>query len=144
MAYRTNILTFLPNGPPTPLLDAYRILVAIELALKDVGFTGGNGGHDIPSMLAQSANRYPMLARQLNGHQAKLSTDLGQLTCNSAKGQPVPVLANNYPHARYTRFVADWNGVSETPTQSVVVLAQTCHSLLADLQTHRATLGIQI
>ena len=141
VTYRTNISVFLPNGPPNPLLDAYRILVAIELALKDGGCTGG---HDIPSMLAQAATRHPILARQLNGHQAKLSADLRQLICNSTMGQPVPVLPNNYPHIRYTRFTGDWNSVNETPTQSLTVLAQTCNSLLADLKTHQATLGIQL
>lgn len=132
---------FLPNGPPNLLLDAYRILVAIELALKDVGFTGG---HDIPSMLTQAANRHPMQAGQLNALQAKLSADLRQLTCNSPKGPPAPVLANNYPHARYTRFTGDWNGDNETPPQSIAALAQTCHSLLAHLRTHKATLGIHL
>lgn len=141
MTYRTNISIFLPNGPPNPLLDAYRILVAIELALKDIGCTGG---HDIPTMLSQAAAQHPMLASQLNTHQAKLSADLRQLTCNSPRGQPAPVLANNYPHARYTRFTGDWNGVSETPPQSIAVLAQTCHSLLAHLRAHKATLGIHL
>lgn len=134
---------FLPNGQPNLLLDAYRILVAIELALKDVGFTGG---HDIPSMLAQAAAQYPMLARDLNTHQGNLRRDLGKLTCNSIKGPPAPVSANNYPHARYTRFTGDWNGDEETPPQSIAELAQTCHNLLAHLKTHnvKATLGIQL
>lgn len=132
---------FLPNGPPNLLLDAYRILVAIELALKDVGFTGG---HDIPTMLSQAAAQHPMLASQLNAHQAKLSTDLRQLICNNPKGHPAQVLANNYPHARYTRFTGDWDGANETSPQSIAVLAQTCHSLLAHLQAHKATLGIHL
>lgn len=143
MAYQTNISAFLPNGPPNPLLDAYRILVAIELALKDIGCTC-TGGHDIPTMLGQAASRHPMLASQLNVHQARLRADLSKLTCNSPKGQPAPVLPNNYPHARYTRFTGDWGGIHETPHQSVAVLAQTCHSLLSHLQTHKVTLGIYL
>ncbi len=143
MTYRTNITVFLPNGPSNPLLDAYRILVAIELALKDVGCTC-TGGHDIPTMLSQAASQHPTLASQLNVHQARLTADLRRLTCNSPKGQPAPVLANNYPHARYTRFTGDWNGLSETPHQSIVELAQTCNSLLSHLRTHKATLGIHL
>ena len=148
MAYRTNISIFLPNGPPNPLLDAYRILVAIELALKDVGFNGGTSGHDIPSMLTQAATQaatlHPMVASQLIAHQAKLKADLCQLTCNNKMIQPASVSANNYPHARYTRFTGDWNGIGETPHQSIVVLAQTCNGLLAHLQTHKAILGINL
>ena len=144
MTYRTNISIFLRGGPPSPLLDAYRILVAIELALKDMGCTSGTSGHDIPAMLSQAASRHPMLASQLNGHQAKLHSDLIQITCNDKNNQPVFVKANNYPHARYTRFVGDWGGVSETSHQSIAAFAQTCNSLLSHLQTHKATLGIQI
>lgn len=144
MTYRTNISVFLPSGPPNPLLDAYRILVAIELALKDVGCTGGTSGHDVPKMLDQAAAQHPMLASQLNAHQTKLRADLCQLTCNSSNGQPAPVSANNYPHARYTRFSGDWGGIRETPHQSIVDLARTCNSLLSHLQTHKATLGIHL
>lgn len=143
MSYNTNISVFLPNGPPHPLLDAYRILVAIELALKDMGCTC-TGGHDVPTMLGQAASQHPMLASQLNVHQAKLKADLSQLTCNSPKGQPAPVLSNNYPHARYTRFTGDWGGIHETPHQSMAALAQTCYSLLSHLQTHKVTLGIHL
>lgn len=143
MTYHTNISAFLPNGPPHPLLDAYRILVAIELALKDIGCTC-TGGHDIPTMLSQAASQHPMLAGELNTHQAKLRADLCQLTCNSPKGQAAPVSANNYPHVRYTRCIGDWGGNSETPHQSIVNLAQTCYSLLSHLQTHKATLGIHL
>ena len=143
MAYTTNISAFLPTETYSPLLDAYRILVAIELAFKDVGYNGA-GGHDIPSMLAQAAIHYPLLASQLNAHQARLRTDLVQLICNNARGQPAQVLANNYPHVRYTRFAGDWGGVSETTHLSVRSLAQTCNNLLVHLQTHKATLGIQL
>lgn len=144
MVYRTNISTFLPSGPTNLLVDAYRILVAIELALKDSGFTAGTSGHDIPSMLAQAAIRCPTMASQLNAHQAKLSADLTQIICNNKHNLPTPVKANNYPHARYTRFMGDWNGVHETPQQLIVALAQTCNSLLSHLETHKATLGIQL
>ncbi len=144
MVYRTNISTFLPNGPTNPLVDAYRILVAIELALKDSGFAAGTSGHDIPAMLTQVAIRYPDMASQLNSHQAKLSADLTQIICNNKNNLPTSVRANNYPHARYARFMGDWNGVDETPQQLIVALAQTCNSLLLHLKTHKATLGIQL
>jgi hypothetical protein len=144
VTYQTNISTFLPNGPPSPLLDSYRILVAIELALKVQGFNGGQNGHDIPLMLAQTAAQHPTLAGQLNTHQAKLRADLVRITCNNKNNQPVAVQANNYPHARYTRLVGDWGGVNETSHQSIAALAQTCNSLLSHLQANKATLGIQI
>lgn len=144
MPYKTNISTFLQNGISNQLLESYRILVAIELALKDLGLNAGNTGHDVPSMLAQTAIQHPALAAQLNAHQAKLQADLVKILCNDKNNQPVAVKANNYPHARYTRFVGDWNGVSETPPQSLAALVQTCNSLLGDLRTHKATLGIQI
>lgn len=144
MAYKTNISIFLPNGTQNGLVESYRILVAIELALKDAGFNGGPGGHDIPGMLAQVSVQHPPLAGQLIAHQAKLTTDLGQITCNNKNNSPAPVPANNYPHARYARLNGDWAGVSETPQAFITTLTQTCNSLLSDLQTHKATLGIQI
>lgn len=144
MPYITNISIFLPNGPPHGLPESYRILVAIELALKDAGFDGGVSGHDIPGMLAQASMQYPFLAGQLNGHQAKLAADLVQITCNNRGNSPDAVKANNYPHARYARLDGDWAGVSETPQAFIATLTQTCNSLLSDLQTHKATLGIQI
>lgn len=144
MSYSTNISTFLQVGTSNQLLESYRILVAIELALKDLGLTAGPTGHDIPSMLAEKASQHPALASQLNGHQAKLKADLVQLICNNKNNQPAAVKADNYPHARYTRFTGDWNGVSETSPQSLIELAQTCNSLLAHLRMHKATLGIEI
>jgi hypothetical protein len=144
VAYVTNISIFLPNGPTNRLLDAYRILVAIELALKDAGFTAGNTGHDIPSLLGQAATQHPLLASQLNTHQAKLRADLVQITCNNKFNQPVAVQSTNYPHSRYTRFIGDWGGVSETPQTSIDRLFQTCNNLLWHLKMHRSTLGIQL
>lgn len=144
MPYKTNISIFLPNGPISGLIDSYRILVAIELALKDGGFNGGPSGHDIPGMLAQASVRCPTLAAQLQAHQARLATDFAQIICNSRNGNPVAATASNYPHARYTRFIGDWAGVSETPVLAMVALTQTCNSLLNDLQKHSAQLGIQI
>lgn len=129
---------------PSPLLESYRILVAIELALKDGGFGAGSSGHDIPLMLAQTAAQHPTLASQLNAHQAKLRADLVQIICNNKFNEPVSVSPNNYPHARYTRFTGDWDGIRETLPQSISTLAQTCNSLLSHLKTHKATLGIQI
>lgn len=143
MAYQTNIAAFLSTGSNHPLLDAYRILVAIELALKDAG-CNRQGGHDIPSMLAQTASKHPTLASQLNAHLAKLRNDLTQLVCNGPHGSPTQVPARNYPYARYTRFAGDWAGIDETPSQQVIALAQTCNSLLLHLQTHKVTLGIQL
>lgn len=144
MPYTTNVSAFLQIGTGNLLFDSYRILVAIELALKDLGIDSGTTGHDVPSMLAQAAVQYPALAAQLNTHQAKLRADLVQIICNDKNRQPTAVKSNNYPYARYTRFTGDWGGISETPAQCLAALAQTCNSLLGDLRTHKATLGIQI
>lgn len=144
MPYTTNISAFLQIGAANPLLESYQILVAIELALKGLGIHGGTTGHNIPLMLTQIANQHPALAAQLNAHQLKLKADLARITCNDKNSQPAAVKADNYPHTRYARFTGDWNGVSETPPLNIIALAQTCNSLLSDLKSHKATLGIQI
>lgn len=144
MSYKTNILAFLQIETYHPLLESYHILIAIELALKDLGMQSGNTGHDIPSMLAQTAQQYPALAARLHAHQARLQTDLTQIICNHKNRHPVAVQQNNYPNVRYTRFAGDWNGVGETSAQSLTNLAQTCNSLLMELRAHKAILGIQI
>jgi len=149
MPHTTNIKAFLPNAPSTPILEAYRILVSIELALKDAGFFAGQGGHDIPAMLSMAAQRASgngqlVLAGQIGAHQAKLRNDLAQLLTTRENGTIQSVPAHSYPHARYTRFAGDWGGVSETLSQAVIDLAQTCHSLLVLLRTNRIALGMNL
>lgn len=144
MAYSSNISAFLPNSQTTDLFDAYRILVAVELLLKDAGMNAGTSGHDIPAMLNQLINKNPHTAAQIYAHIAKLKFDLQNLTCNDKKNQPAAVKADNYPHARYTRMCGDWNGIRETPAQAIKCLSVTCHSLLAHLKAHRKDLGLTI
>lgn len=109
--YRTNTSAFLPDRPANLLLNARRILVVMELTLKDAICTGG---HDTPSTLAQATNKHLLLAGQRNVHPARLRADLTQWVCNDTKGQPALVAATSCPRARYTRFAGHWDGVSET------------------------------
>lgn len=113
MPHKSNIAAFLLQSQPNPLLDAYRILVSVELALKDAGFFTGQGGHDVPAMLSKAAQHvsttgHLMLAGQISSHETKLRQDLGQLLTTRENGSVKAVPGYSYPHARYTRFTGDW------------------------------------
>lgn len=149
MSYRGNIGAFLLVASPNHLLDSYRILVAVELSLKDGGFTPVQSGHDVPSMLTQAAQRagaggHHILAGQIAAEEAKLRTDLAKLRCTNPNGTTRGVPDYNYPYVRYTRFAGDWGGVDETGPQALSDLSQRCNSLASLLRAHQAELGIQI
>ena len=148
MAYKTNIAMFLPpsgvasnqTNQAQQLLDAYRILVAIELALKDAGFTGG---HHIPEMLSKIPAKHPSLS--FTKFQNDLRRDLTKIICNDI-GQKPPrgVKESSYPEIRYTRFLGDWAGIQETSPTDIKSLFQTVHNLLSYLRQHKNVLGITI
>ena len=148
MAYTTNIAMFLPPSGAASnqanqakqLLDAYRILVAIELALKDAGFTGG---HHIPEMLSKIPAKHPSLS--FTKFQNDLRRDLTKIMCNDRDSKPPRrVKESSYPEIRYTRFSGDWGGVHETSFESINSLFQTTHNLLSYLRQHKNVLGITI
>lgn len=130
-----------PSGASSnKLLDAYRILVAIELALKDAGFTGG---HNIPDMLSKINNSNPSIL--FAPIEIRLRRDLKNIMCNDiASKPPRGVKESSYPEIRYTRFSGDWNGAQETSTESIDSLFQTTYILLNHLKEHKTTLGINL
>lgn len=147
MAYTTSTRAFRELTKQDPLVDSYRMLVAIELALKDASF-GPPDGHDVPAMLSAAAQAasatFPFVSGQLNGYGAQLVRDLGQITCNNRLGQASPVPAKSYPHLRYGRRIGDWGGVNETPNPAFGALESTCHLLCAFLITHGAKIGVRL
>lgn len=145
MAYTTNIAMFLPpsgtsSNEVNKLFDTYRILVAIELTLKDAGFTGG---HHIPEMLSKIPARHPSLS--FAKFQNDLRRDLTQIMCNDRDSKPPRrVKESSYPEIRYTRFSGDWGGMQETSFESIKSLFQTTNNLLSYLRQNKNVLGINI
>jgi hypothetical protein len=149
MPHTSNIKAFLQTLQPNHLLDSYRILVAVELALKDAGLSTVPSDHDVPAMLSRcalqmAASGNNALSAQITAYETKLRADLAQLWCTNAKGTIIPVPARSYPYVRYTRHVGEWGGVSETLAQSIVDLAQTCNSLLAFLLANATSIGVKL
>lgn len=147
MGYLTSARAFRNLSGQDPLVDSYRLLVAVELALKDANL-GPSGGHDIPTMLAAASQSVaaaaPFLATQLNGFAASLANDLQQVTCNHRNGQIAPVPARSYPYLRYCRRAGDWAGANETPMATIAALESNCHNLCRFLVTHGAQLGVSL
>ena len=147
MAFKSNIKAFYQNNTD-PLFVSYRLLVAIELALKDAKYPP-LGSHDIPSMLANAARSptlsvAPAIAPQLLSLSAKLKRDLGAITCQDKKGAPQSVPPASYPYIRYSRCAGDWGGASETPLSNLIALRDTCQSICSFLSTHRNSIGVSI
>jgi len=147
MGYLTSTRAFRSLSAQDPLVDSYRLLVAVELALKDANL-GPASGHDVPTMLAAASQAVavaaPFLATQLNGFSASLANDLQHVTCNDRNGQAVPVPARSYPYLRYCRRAGDWAGAHETPTAAIAALESNCQSLCRFLVMHGAQLGISL
>jgi hypothetical protein len=148
MAYTTSVRAFRDLTHQDPLVDSYRLLVAIELALKGAALSPV-GGHDVPMMLSDAANAFvaatmPLASGQLLSLSAQLGNDLVQVTCNGLNGQPSPVPAKSYPHLRYGRRTGDWAGVSETPGTVLGDLESTCHLICKFLIAHGAKIGVHL
>lgn len=150
MAFTSNIRAFRDLSQQEDLVDLYRMLVALELALKDANcVTTGPANHDVPSMLAiaahlPSAAALPFVSAQLIGYAAALKNDLTSVTCQGKDGNPCPVPAKSYPFIRYARRVGDWGGVAETPAQALSALRATCHNIIQLFLTHGAALGVHL
>lgn len=147
MAFTTNVQIFrnLANGHS--LLTSYRLLAAVELALKDANCTVAGGGHDVPGMLDVAASRpaaQPFVPGQLISFAGQLRSSLGLLKCQGKNGNPQPVPAHSYPYMRYCRFDGDWGGVDETPPAYVTALEQVCQNLCAFLSVHGPKLGVNL
>lgn len=148
MAYTLSVRAFRDLTHQDPLVDSYRLLVAIELALKSGGL-GPAQGHDVPTMLSHAASAYvaaamPLASGQLLSLSAKLSHDLVQVTCNGLTGQPSAVPAKSYPYLRYGRRTGDWAGISETPNAVLADLESTCHLICTFFIAHGAKIGVRL
>lgn len=146
MAFTTNIRIFKLPSPQHALSVSYRLLVAVELALKDANCAGG-GGHDVPGMLTVAANlptATPHISGQLNSYALQLRATLGQITCQGRNGAPTPVPGHSYPYLRYCRVAGDWGGVHETAAARLAALALICQNLCAFLSVHGRTLGVSL
>lgn len=149
MTHKTNIRAFLQITKPHALYDAYSALVAIELALKDGGYKSGQGGHDIPEMLAKlsqtvAALGHTAISAQLNSLETQLRTGLSNVTCTRQNNTPGPVPTYSYPYMRYTRCTGDWGGHSETVDSRLYDLLFTSKNLISQLRANGATFGVQI
>lgn len=149
MAFTSNIRAFYNLSQPHPLFDSYRLLVALELALKDANCTVPGGGHDVPNMLVAAANlpsavALPHISAQLNSYSAKLRIDLGSITCQGKKSLPEPVPPSSYPYIRYSRCFGDWSGVKETSSQTLTTLETTCRLICAFISAHGALIGVYL
>ncbi len=146
MAFTSNIQEFLSPTLSGQLVTSYRLLVAIELALKDGNCTAADG-HDIPTMLQVAANlpgTAPMISAQLNSFSAALRSDLGTITCQGLNGRPKPVPPNKYPYIRYNRYAGDWGGIDETAPVAITSLENTCRGLCVFLAAHGAAIGVRL
>lgn len=147
MTFTKNIRAF-RGLEQSDLVDAYGLLVAIELALKDRNCSGTTG-HDVPGMLVHlsgimSAAGNGMIAAQLTGFAARLRNDLGKITCQHKNGTAGPVPIINYPYMRYCRHVGDWAGIGETPGGNVTALLNTCRNTESFIAAHAAATGVSL
>lgn len=145
MALTKNIQSFRKCNESDDLVGAYRLLVALELALKNQGFTslGSRSGHDVPGLL-QSAAMAPSgaVAAQLIGHAAALRNQLQLIFCVGRSIQSQLVPPDNYPYMRYVRMHGDWNGVDETPQQTLKDLYVMCESICNFLKANESSIGV--
>lgn len=147
MAFTTNIRIFRLPSPQHALSVSYRLLVAVELALKDANCGAGGGGHNVPGMLTVAANlpaATPQISGQLSSYALQLQTTLGLISCQGKNGMPTPVPSNSYPYLRYCRVAGDWGGVNETPPANLTDLEHICQNLCAFLSVHGRTLGVNL
>ncbi|WP_185738400.1 hypothetical protein [Variovorax beijingensis] len=148
MGYITTVRAFRSLARPDPLVDSYRLLVAIELSLKDANFGAVGGGHDVPSMLslaaASAAGVPPFVSGRLIALATTLRNDLVRITCNDRHGNPIPVPGHSYPYLRYSRRNGDWAGVSETPQQLILDLEYTCRAVSSFLLSHGTSFGVAL
>lgn len=147
MAFTSNIRAFRNLDQPDALVNSYRLLIAVELALKDGSCMVQGGGHDVPGMLQVAANlstATTYVSAQLNALSQNLRNDLGSITCQGKNGAPNPVRPASYPDLRYGRQAGDWGGLCETPTSCFASLELTCLNLCAFLSAHGAHLGVHL
>jgi hypothetical protein len=145
MAFTTNVQVFKAPSTAHELSVSYRLLVAIELALKDASCGVTGSGHDVPAMLAVAANlpsATPLVSGQLNSYAFQLKRALVVICCQGKSGAPASVPAHNYPYLRYCRCEDDWGGVGETASANLTALAVVCQNLCAFLSVHGGTLGV--
>jgi hypothetical protein len=149
LAYTSNIREF-SSTSGGPISTAYRLLVAIELALKDAGLAPpGTGGHDIPSMLANAALAanaagQPFLSGQLSAYSAQLTASLGAITCTGLKQAFQQVPSTSFPYIRYTRVAGEWGGTNETPNHVIKTLEMLCQTLFGFLLAHGKPIGVKL
>ncbi|MDR8366837.1 hypothetical protein [Pseudomonas sp. JL3] len=144
MALKKNIQSFKKCSESDDLVGAYRLLVALELALKNQGLTStGRSGHDVPGLL-QSAAIAPSgaIAAQLIGYAATLRNQLQLITCVGLKTASQFVPADNYPYMRYARMDGDWGGVDETPQKVLKDLYAMCESVCSFLKANESSVGV--
>ena len=93
-----------------PLLEAYSLLVVIELAAKDFLFRHETSkkwreGHSIGQLLSEMVPLLPG-KQALDSHGQQLITVLAKINCTGTNGQPQKI--ESYPGLRYLRFDCDF------------------------------------
>lgn len=147
MTYSSNIKQFFASEQ-SELVQAYHLLIGIELVLKDAGYAG-SGGHDVPGMLSSAANSPKAVAKpgvevRLRGLAVQLTNALRAVTCQGLDDRPQSVPSTSYPFLRYCRLEGDWNGERETSALRITELLATCNNVLLALKDVGKTIGVKI
>jgi hypothetical protein len=112
------------KGCGHPLLSAYGLLVATELALKEDASAWA--GHDLPGMLSRRGD--PGLTAL--GESLRLA--LVAVPCTDRQGNNSPVPGSSYPYLRYARHANDFTGGATDA--HLQVLIQTADDIIAQLR----------
>jgi len=99
------------KGCGSLLLEAYSLLVVIELALKDYIYEHKSpktwaDKHNIGELICKLNGILPKNVVSLSTHWEQLAGKLGQIQCTDMYGQPKGI--KSYPELRYLRFDCDF------------------------------------
>lgn len=129
MAHATNIRAFRDCNSAEPFFRLYTLLVAIELALKDV-CTPHVGGHDLHRIVQRA---FPAVSAGLSAQLTTLQRTLGILVCTDLRGSRSSVDPTKYPDLRYLRHEVDYPGDSK-PTDILDAL-DAARQVVRELKT---------
>lgn len=128
MPHTVNRNAFLAaRGCGHPLLAAYGLLVATELALKDKDRVW-NMRHNVPQMLVGYNDP------GLTALGTALSVALNAIPCTNLDESQGTIPASNYPYLRYACHASDYTGgTTDTHLQSLV---QTVEDIILQLRAN--------
>jgi hypothetical protein len=118
-----------------PLALKYCSCVLLELSLKqhlNLTSTSGNGGHNLPELVALLGNQHPRYRMSCNALQQQLANSLRRLQSQGKRGQAGSIPSRSYPNMRYLRHSSDWAVDCSTDQDliSLLSLVQRLNSFL--------------